>query len=467
MKIIMAVLLSMSLLLTGCGAAAAPATEARGETQPVTSVGAQAAPETEEAVQAKAASFDLAEGETVDDSMTFRWYYEYGKKDLDRYVAEDILPQYVEKWFQDGEILDQQIGLNIADSVSGWVLIAGTPKEDMGWNSLERQGKTAYCRRIQVTHIPHSQNYHLEKTQAMPDLRYPDSVVNPDITVHESIDDIGLRLPKILRAELYVRSLDRCFVLDDPEKLEILQKATTLPPQVRDWTFRGGLPVEGVGNPLVLDLEGQGQRMFLTDPAGGAGSDLWSCHLLLMPMSIFDLFDVPLEPRGYSRDEKGNTLILHQSEKAYESVRDQWEFQFTLDPRGNLIDCLDLSRYDDPFMESRRARVTFTYDDQDRMTLQTWDSGENESRTEYSYDQRGRLCRRERIWGEYQEVYIYEYDDQDRLTAKVGLDADGKENPSDTVCFWYDDQGGKHAFWFAHNGEPQGDPPETPIRRKK
>lgn len=452
MKKNIALWLILVLLLTGCGEV-----KAQKPAQEPTEESAAAAEITP--------SFDLWEGETVDDSTDFRWYHQVGEKELDRYVTEDFLPQYVEQWFTDGEVLDQQILRNLGDSVSGWVLIAGTPKQDMGWNSLQREGKTAYCRRIQITHVPHSQNYHLEKTQAMPDLRYPDSLINPNIQVLETIDDTGLRLPKIRRAELYVRSLRKCFILDDPEKLELLQKATTLPPEVRDWTFRGGLPVEGVGNPLVLDLEGQGLRMFLTDPEGGGGTDLWSGHLLLMPMSIYELFEVPLESKGYSRDEKGNTLIRHQSLKTYQSAHDQWEYQFTLDPRGNLINCLDLTGYDDPMLQDRRAEVTYTYDDQDRMTLQTWGSGEKESRTAYSYDEKGRLSREERTWGEYREVYVYEYDDQDRLTAKAGLDESGKQNPGNTFCFWYDDQGGKHAFWFDSSGEAQGDPPAAPVRR--
>lgn len=469
MKQYAAVVLALSLLLSGCGTAAAQEapTEAwaTGESTVKTVQTAQAA-KTEKPAQT--GSYDLFEGETVDDSLTFRWYYEHGKKDLGRYVAEDILPQYVEDWFTDGEILDQDVRPNLGDSVSGWVLIGGTPKEDMGWNSFQRQGRTVYCRRIQVTHIPHSQNYHMEKTMAAPDLRYPESVVNPQVEVGLSIEDTGLALPRIQSAELYVQSLKQCFTLTDPQKLEILQKATTLPRELRDWTFKGALPVAGEGNVLILDLEGQGKRMVLTDLQGGGGTDLWSNHLLLMPMSIFELFGVPLEGKGYSQDDKGNTVVLCTGEKDYASSHPQWSYEFTLDPRGNLTRCLDLTEYDDPTLSKDRNTIACTYDEQDRLIRKEWGRGDYVAFTEYTYDDSGRLLREETHMGDtHEEIYTYEYDGQGRLLAKIGLDSNGEENTANTMLYWYDSQGGIHAFWFDSAGEPRGDPPETPVRRPK
>ena len=249
-KLLCALLAAMMIFCTGCSSAAAAQNPK--ETGPL--------PEAESV--GEAGSYDLTEGETVDDSMTFRWARRLEDKTLARKLQEEILPEYVDTWFENGEILDLELQDNVSGSATGWVLIGGKTKQDMGWNSLERQGKTAYCRRIQVTHVPHSQDYHLEKTLAAPDLRYPESLVNPDILLHESIEDTGLILPKIRSAELYVRSLGKVFILQDPERLSVLQKAATLPPQVRKWTFRAGLPVDGVGNPLILDLEGQRNTRF-------------------------------------------------------------------------------------------------------------------------------------------------------------------------------------------------------------
>ena len=53
------------------------------------------------------------------------------------------------------------------------------------------------------------------------------------------------------------------------------------------------------------------------------------------------------------------------------------------------------------------------------------------------------------------------------MTAKIGLDDRGEENAANSYFFWYDDQGGRHGFWFQENGEARGDPPETPVRRPK
>ena len=203
MKQYMAGLLILALLLSGCGAGAPAQETAAWETTGPAETAAPETTETEaaEAVRETAApaagAYDLFEENTMDDSLTFRWYWKQGEKELVRYVAEDILPQYVDTWFEEGEILDHDLRGGIQDTVTGWVLIGGTPKQDMGWNSLEREGKTAYCRRIQVTHVPNSQNYSLEKTLAAPDLRYPDSLVEPDIDNFLFIDDTGLILPKI------------------------------------------------------------------------------------------------------------------------------------------------------------------------------------------------------------------------------------------------------------------------------
>ena len=252
MKQWIAWILALCLLaLSGCGAAeeAAPETpaasvaESRAETVQAEVPEAPAEP-----------SFDLYEENAVDDSMTFRWYWKEGAKELDRYIREDVMPEYVDKWFENGEILDMDIRNTLNEAHSGWVLIGGEPRQELGWNSREQDGQTVYCRRIRVSHLPHSQDYLLEKTSPSPGLPAPDPLNDFD-PERLDIEESGLQLPRIRRAELYVDELETCFVLEEPQKLEILQKALTLPTQVRMQTFSAAqFRMDGSGNPLVLDL---------------------------------------------------------------------------------------------------------------------------------------------------------------------------------------------------------------------
>ena len=226
-------LLALSIFLTGCGGALGqPQTTGR-ETEPVTetlSLEEAAVPlQISDPVEG---AYDLFEEGAVDDSFTFRWISEAGEKNIQRYVSEDLLPEYLDRWFEDGQILEDHTSWTLADGVAGWILISGTPRQDLGWNSMERDGKTVYCRNILVQHIPHSQEFHFLKTTPSPDLLQPEPVEDID---HEffGIEDQGLALPAIQSAELYVKSLSQCYRLEDPESLSMLCKGLSLPPQVR------------------------------------------------------------------------------------------------------------------------------------------------------------------------------------------------------------------------------------------
>ena len=220
-----------------------------------------------------------------------------------------------------------------------------------------------------------------------------------------------------------------------------------------------------MGDVLVLDLEGQGKRMVLTEPEGGPGSDIWSGHLLLMPQSLYELFGVPLASKGYGPLEKeGRTLEI---ERLREGIPYPLRYRYQLDARGNLKEFQDITdRQEDSFRGP--AREHYTYDADNRMLTHVSDYGDQTSKNTYTYDDQGRLTEEIRRAGqEGQERRIYTYDAENRIQSRVLVDEKGEEIPGSGVYFWYDEEGGRHGFWYQQNGEAGGDPPEAPLRRPK
>ena len=457
-------------LFAGCGKTEEPTVEQTKESLAFTPSVTEALAQTQPVTEKSGLLWDLHEENPVDDSLTIS----LDPNDPERHdcFESQVLPQYMERWADNAQILDKNIvGLN-GEYIYGWVLFSGTPKAETGWNTFLWEGQPAFCRRFLGRFTEDA--FHLEQSQAaapLPTLDVPMHFFGEGHPAQER------DLSDLRRAELYVRQLGRTFVITEPEKLEILGNGLVELSEHFGLLRFGGIPLEMEGNPLILDLGDRGQRQIMTDPDGSASTTAWRARIPVMAQSIFELFGVPLEPAGYSRDVQGNTVVELFAEPFLEREENfEREITVVISPDNHLVSQTTVETMENGDYESTNTEIQeFTYNAMGkpeirRITVNGVNSLEtyhSERVERYTYDAQGRKIRTDFEHNGALEGYdLYEYDDQGRRTAVLWYLPDGTLGPASQQSYWwYDEDGLQYDYRYDNKGNVEGTPPETPVRR--
>lgn len=262
----------------------------------------------------------------MDDSFTF--CAEFDVISFEDKINEILLNEYASRWLDGAEILDTDIMAEYSayrNYIYGWVLMSGSPKENLGWQKVEYEGKEAYCRWIDTRSEGESCQYEFKKPLAMLPLKKAD--IPPYGTEN--------RLEGLESAELYVRQLDKSFKISDAESLRILEKGFTRKSYL-DYYNANHLILSDFTNPLFLNFS-DGRRMLVsTSGNGSCGADLWDGFCgFYSNVSPFELFGVPLEAEGYEHNPDGTTTVytvlseLDRSSESFKFIESNAETDFS------------------------------------------------------------------------------------------------------------------------------------------
>lgn len=305
------------------------------------------------------------------------------------------------------------------DQLHGWMQFSGTPKGALDWNCVTNGSEKVYCRSINMVPAGEGQWESLKNFDMRP---YHYAMCTENIGTVEEPDYIwhGTELPEILSASLYVQQLDKSFPLSGAEKLEQLRKMLVWSSSVGG----GGMCIEA--NPLYITLA-DGRKLLAYTSADGSDSVriFGESRSYGLGMSIFELFDVPLEAAGYSRN---NGIVTTHKDLPY--GLDWMEYDY-----------IDGGRATTRRIHDYRGVVSskYEYDENGSMLRETWYDANNKPTNlfENEYADDGRLLRRTTTTGGVVvEEIKYEYDELGRITAELHPKA-----PGANLYYNYDEQG--------------------------
>ena len=146
--------------------------------------------------------------------------------------------------------------------------------------------------------------------------------------------------------------------------------------------------------------------------------------------TIFDLFGVPLEAKGYTEHE--GILTAHM-ESPDQSLLKWMEMDFTKD--GDLTERR--------IMSDQLRQMRYEYDEAHHCVRETWwDGGVMTNEITSSYAEDGRILHSETHTGNMWSISDYEYDAEGRLTAEIHRDNDDAPGATGgNIYYNYDAEG--------------------------
>ncbi len=315
-----------------------------------------------------------------------------------------VYEQQIAPYIWDFRLVDYSIEWGRADI--GWISFTGTPIKPVNWRTVPSDKGEVYCRSVCVTRDENGLPLALESFDMLP---IPKKDMSKNIGTEENPDWIWLKNEhkEIASASLYVQQNGKTYAISDPDALEDL----TL--MLRDSdidSFDAGDPRF---NPLYLTYT-DGSRDLIFTAASGTNAfrqyGQWQGYQF--GRTIFDLFCVPLEAKGYTNHD--GILTAHM-ESPDQSMLKWIEMDFAED--GDLIERR--------IMSDQIRQMRYEYDENHNCVRETWwDSDVMTNETVSSYSDDGRILHSETHTGNMWSVVDYEYDEQGRLTAEIHRDND-------------------------------------------
>ena len=457
-------------LFAGCGKTEEPTVEQAKESPASAPSVTEALAQTQPAAEESGLLWDLHEENPVDDSYDFQRIYpgDFPPTSLSDYFEKNVLPDYVDRWVENGEILEVRLGFGDGAQMKhqGWVLFTGTPKTDTGWNTVDYQGKAAFCRSIHIQETDEKDCYHIPQSGArlpipgLDDTSYEKYLNRNRQDLHNLWNPTDCTVENIQSAQLYVRELGKTFLLEDREKLDLLGSALSA-----NWDEPNySAPVGGQPNVLLITLEDGWQFQIETAPDGSPGTDAWSYQYLKMAPSLYELFSVPLEAKGYQKNGDGTVRLVW----IWESDLGKFSYEITMNSDSRLLrDQMEgvsaLDSYPD------YSSTGYTYREDGLLQSRDRETELYHEQHTYEYDDRGNRIRIDHIMDGVPGVStIVEYDEQNRMTAVIYQEPDGSVSLDANSYFWYDEAGLRHDYRYDEAENRVGDvppTPDTPMRR--
>ena len=315
-----------------------------------------------------------------------------------------VYEQQIAPYIQDFRLVDYSIEWGRADI--GWISFTGTPIKPVNWRKVPSDKGEVYCRSVCVTRDQNGLPLALDSFDMLP---IPKKDMSKNIGTEENPDWIWLKNEhkEIASASLYVQQNGKTYTLSDPAALEALTR------MLKDSdidSFDAGDPRF---NPLYLTYT-DGSRDLIFTAASGTNAfrqyGQWQGYQF--GRTIFDLFCVPLEAKGYTNHD--GILTAHM-ESPDQSMLKWIEMDFAED--GDLIERR--------IMSDQIRQMRYEYDENHNCVRETWwDGGVMTNEIVSSYSDDGRILHSETHTGNMWSVVDYEYDEQGRLTAEIHRDND-------------------------------------------
>lgn len=315
-----------------------------------------------------------------------------------------VYEQQIAPYIQDFHLVDYSIEWGKADI--GWISFTGTPVKPINWRTVPSDKGAVYCRSVCVTRDENGLPLALDSFDMMP---IPKKDMTKNIGTEESPDWIWLKNEaKVLAsASLYVQQDGKTYTISDPAALEDL----TL--MLRDSDIDSFDEEDFRFNPLYFTYT-DGSRDLVFTAASGANAfwqfGMWQAYQY--GRTIFDLFGVPLEAKGYTNHD--GTLTAHVDSADQRMLK--WiEMDYT--ENGDLIERR--------IMSDQLRQMKYEYDGNHNCVRETWwDGGVMSNEIVSSYSDDGRILHSETHTGNMWSVVEYEYDELGRLTAEIHRDND-------------------------------------------
>ena len=315
-----------------------------------------------------------------------------------------VYEQQIAPYIQDFHLVDYSIEWGKADI--GWISFTGTPVKPINWRTVPSDKGAVYCRSVCVTRDENGLPLALDSFDMMP---IPKKDMTKNTGTEESPDWIWLKNEaKVLAsASLYVQQDGKTYTISDPAALEDL----TL--MLRDSDIDSFDEGDFRFNPLYLTYT-DGSRDLVFTAASGANAfwqfGMWQAYQY--GRTIFDLFGVPLEAKGYTNHD--GTLTAHVDSLDQRMLK--WiEMDYT--ENGDLIERR--------IMSDQLRQMKYEYDGNHNCVRETWwDGGVMSNEIVSSYSDDGRILHSETHTGNLWSVVEYEYDELGRLSAEIHRDND-------------------------------------------
>ena len=333
-----------------------------------------------------------------------------------------VYEQQLAPYIRDFQLVDYNIASGTTDI--GWISFTGTPVRPLNWRTVPSDRGEVYCRSVCVTTDENGLPLALESFDMLP-LDKLDLARN--IGTEEEPDRIWLKNERktIASAALYVQQTGQTYTLSEPDAIEelglMLKPDETISFDAQDPRF----------NPLYLTYT-DGSCALIFTAASGANAfwqyGQWQGYQF--GRTLFSLFGVPLEAKGYT--EHDGILTAHMDSPDQSMLKwTEVDFSEGGDPleRRVMSDMLRPARYE---YDARHNRVRETWWEGDTMTLETTSV----------YGEDGRILHSETRGGALWTVVDYEYDALGRLTAELHRDNDDAPGfTGGNVYYRYDEAG--------------------------
>lgn len=345
------------------------------------------------AVQDKAADFSAAEG---DDNAVYYLKLNY-VQEIEPYIAGFRLVDY---YLIPG-----------SNTAIGWVQFAGVAKTPLDWAYEEINGERVYCRGVELTGGETGGEW---SVGAGFDMRPVALQKNLD-PGERMLGRDGAPLADLTGASLYVRATGEWYILSDPASLELLGQT------LRFSHTPGGKAQCGVWDPIILDhADGTSTLAYTLDSGENLLYIYGTRQSCMMGVSIFELFGVPLAPKGYSERDGIVTTRIDNPPGAVNAV-----VEYDYIKGGNPI----ARRVTDELGETREAR--YEYDAAGNMLRETWHDPDGSTTRDiaYTYAENGLLAEINDVADNMWEKHMYYYDEQNRLTRVESFNSSHPTTP--------------------------------------
>ena len=347
-------------------------------------------------------NFELSHEQLEQIAETFNW--KAGWSYL-RVPVSAVYEQQIAPYIRDFELVD--FSLEQSGATMGWISFKGTPKKALDWRRIPTKDGELFCRSVLVTKDEQGLPVVGESFDMLPIDKLGNSI---NLGTEENPDWIWTKNQRkpIASATLHVQQTGKDYTISDQEDLEILTlmlRADEVSSFDRD---------DPRVNPLYLTFT-DGSRGLAFTAASGANA-VWingDWQGYQYGETIFELFGVPLEAKGYTRHDG---VLTSRLEEGPDSML-QW-VEYDWEEGGNPLERRVMSD------QMRPAR--YEYDKDNNRVRETWWEGDTMTReTVSTYDKDGKiLTSRTQNGGSGWMTAEYHYDAQGRLTEEIHRDSD-------------------------------------------
>lgn len=347
------------------------------------------------------------------------------------YYVKLAIEQSIAPYIGNIEILDYDL-ISLIGRTMGWIEFSGTPKQTLDWDCVRVNGKNVYCRSLNLVDGDHSGEWSMGTPFDMqPCHPLP---LRGEGNTYYSFENRE-KLNNIAAASFYVAETGETYELSTAQELETLGKMLNY----------GDIAYANCclsWNPLYLSFKDGSRAIAYTN---GDGSNYVNMQGFAqsygLGMSIYELFHVPIEAAGYTRNGDIVTTRCYDSSGLFE---DCW-LEMDYEAGGRLIEKRQHSLFRG---EEHSSLTAYERDDKGRLTCvkEYGPDGQLLSVKTSDYNKLGQLTRSETYSdGQLSSWCNYFYDEQGRLIRE---ERNGFDSPPDYTGGWvyyeYDSDGTCH-----------------------